>query len=575
MIEWTRLSGEQVEELVAILINREYEKSTRITPSRGDGGIDIISPDHDSSNGCEIYQVKKFSSTLNSSQKRQIESSLKSLINDKRWKKINIKSWNLVTPYNPTPELYNWFKSLTGHYEFKAHWLGLDFIEGLACKYPEVCDYVLKNRSDEFQQKAEKLLAMAGLGSAENYSDLQQMLPRLQSAVSALQEDPFYKFNIRMESVRPSASIGDDVVISKIIEPHSKNDPWVIIDVIPRCAESENLSPIDLELQIEMNQEHLRALNRFAEYGAPIPSLPVEKGLLQAPNGIGGKLQRGIISLEQDFPDISDHQNQLRIDVIDDRNNSLAHLDVDRIDLTYGDKGARTVLSDLFRVLTIEICTPYDEINKRNISWRDLNVKNKPAAQIEPVIRFLSFCIESNIIRVGWRNSWKASAQETSSLKELFNNSIFRTMTRGVETWGSVLCTIQEHTATVINFPSPQDVSEDDFERWYCAARILQGERIVAQYPDERCEQFIKIPNGTEVGDGVFFKVPFGIQIGKIMVDLGLANIIFDNPELCLKRTDNNYSIYQFSTQDRNFSYSINPPNGHYLLIDKIYSDFA
>ena len=68
----------------------------------------------------------------------------------------------------------------------------------------------------------------------------------------------------------------------------------------------------------------------------------------------------------------------------------------------------------------------------------------------------------SNIIRIGWRNSWKASVQESSSLTELFNNSDFRAMTKGVETWGSTLYTIQEHTATVINSPSPQDVSEDD-----------------------------------------------------------------------------------------------------------------
>ena len=174
MIEWTRLSGEQVEELVAVLINLEYEKSTRITPSRGDGGVDIISPDRNSGNRFEIYQVKKFSSTLNPNQKRQIESSLKSLMNDERWKVINITNWNLVTPYNPTPELYNWFNGLTKTYEFKAHWLGLDFIEGLACKYPEVCDYFINNRSDEFQQRTEnfwRTIFWVGLsGTYSNFS---------------------------------------------------------------------------------------------------------------------------------------------------------------------------------------------------------------------------------------------------------------------------------------------------------------------------------------------------------------------------------------------------------------------
>jgi hypothetical protein len=41
-IEWTRRDGDDVEAVVAMFVNRERPNSTRITPSRGDGGVDIV-----------------------------------------------------------------------------------------------------------------------------------------------------------------------------------------------------------------------------------------------------------------------------------------------------------------------------------------------------------------------------------------------------------------------------------------------------------------------------------------------------------------------------------------------------
>lgn len=40
-VEWTTLSGEEVEAVVAMLINREHPLSARVTPSQGDGGVDF------------------------------------------------------------------------------------------------------------------------------------------------------------------------------------------------------------------------------------------------------------------------------------------------------------------------------------------------------------------------------------------------------------------------------------------------------------------------------------------------------------------------------------------------------
>ena len=42
-IEWARYSGEEIEHAIAMFIGSEDSLAEKITPSRGDGGIDILS----------------------------------------------------------------------------------------------------------------------------------------------------------------------------------------------------------------------------------------------------------------------------------------------------------------------------------------------------------------------------------------------------------------------------------------------------------------------------------------------------------------------------------------------------
>jgi hypothetical protein len=41
-VEWRRYEGDDVEAVVAMMLNREHPNSVRITPSQGDGGVDIL-----------------------------------------------------------------------------------------------------------------------------------------------------------------------------------------------------------------------------------------------------------------------------------------------------------------------------------------------------------------------------------------------------------------------------------------------------------------------------------------------------------------------------------------------------
>jgi len=59
-VEWTRLEGNDVEAVVAMFVNREHPRSVRITPSIGDGGVDIVDAGAGPEGTDDVYQVKKY-----------------------------------------------------------------------------------------------------------------------------------------------------------------------------------------------------------------------------------------------------------------------------------------------------------------------------------------------------------------------------------------------------------------------------------------------------------------------------------------------------------------------------------
>lgn len=76
-VEWSRMSGDEVEELVAMLLCRRYPRAGVVRASVGDGGIDVIVPSGPGPDApVEVYQVKKFTSNLTPANKRQIKKSI-------------------------------------------------------------------------------------------------------------------------------------------------------------------------------------------------------------------------------------------------------------------------------------------------------------------------------------------------------------------------------------------------------------------------------------------------------------------------------------------------------------------
>lgn len=111
-VEWTRLEGGQVEAVVAMFVNRERPDSVRISPSRGDGGVDILDRRAGPDGSDVVYQVKRFTGPLSSRQKGEVAKSLETLLDDKRWVDLAVGEWILVMPWDPTPEAEQWLQGL-------------------------------------------------------------------------------------------------------------------------------------------------------------------------------------------------------------------------------------------------------------------------------------------------------------------------------------------------------------------------------------------------------------------------------------------------------------------------------
>src|SRR5690348_6137635 len=92
-VEWSRLSGAEVEAVLGILLCREHPTATRIKPSQGDGGIDIWVRQGESA---IVYQIKGYTGNIDSTRLRHIRNSWKRVIDYTTENSISLSAWYLI-----------------------------------------------------------------------------------------------------------------------------------------------------------------------------------------------------------------------------------------------------------------------------------------------------------------------------------------------------------------------------------------------------------------------------------------------------------------------------------------------
>jgi hypothetical protein len=276
---WAEHDGNLIEDVIGVMLCREFPFANRIRPSQGDGGIDVMVPVGDGR--VDIYQVKGFTGTITTGQKGQVKDSLDRVAANAN---VVIRRWYLVVPVNPTPPLkFAWFELLVADYDFDCHWFGLDHCEGLAAAYPEVVRYYLGDGRHDLEQALADLraispLALSGQASGQLLT-LQDLAEPFTAAVESInRSDPHFRYELMitkhppfsLTSPPPPQPDGLDVVA--VVSQGREGQSGVVTTLIfPRYAEALVDRPItgNFVLPVDGNGSPVdAAAASFLEFGA-------------------------------------------------------------------------------------------------------------------------------------------------------------------------------------------------------------------------------------------------------------------------------------------------------------------
>ncbi|MFV2145607.1 hypothetical protein [Isoptericola sp. G70] len=551
-----------------MFINTEHPNSVRITPSKGDGGIDVLDPSADSGGGDIVYQVKRYAEALSSKQKTEVENSLKRLLGpdaDPRWANLNVTTWRLVTPWGPTPEAYKWLQGLVAPYGVRVHWDGLTFFDRMAAKYPNVIDYYLHgNRTAMLEAQASVMVLMAGGEAPEGKVSAEYVMERVQKAVRVLDDDPHYRFEFRVgHGDPPEPQMRPGLVVSTW-RIDTAAHTWFSVDVLARCAASLQVRPLTFEGLITAAQgsADADALKDFVEYGTPfISAAGGFSGQMDLPGGLGGPLEDATVKVSPVVgADVGDDP-ELRLEVLDASKESIAEVHTDRIEMTKGTVGIRVVLREIHGVF--EQVRRFDLVNQQtHVTFTVLDIEGLPVSSVRPAVEFLEAFRAPNSARVSVRHS----PAHLGAVEEIpaVGGSSFGSLARILR----LLDALQQHTSTVVKVPTPDHINHQQ-AKWDFSARILRGEEVVVTTPEKTPVVDFELPAGSappEEGP-ITLAVPHQVSVGDLAIDLGRLHLHLDSPVLIgSAASESGRTVYRYTTSDQRVRYTLDHDNvtGHH-----------
>lgn len=484
LIEWTRLSGEAVEDAIAMLLCGENFDATQVRPGRGDGGIDVFVPAAADWSRRDVYQVKRYAENLTNSQKRKIAGSVHQSIKTAKEENWTISSWWLVVPLNPTPGNLSWFTELMKDLPFDAHWVGLNRVELLAAKHPQVIDYYLRDGRERLQEQTDRLTAIiSGRIDRQSGEPLQPFdtIGDLRDIYKAMNEyDPHYRYELSMTSEPPSQeSSPKSPGLVGVASYGSSDDGWVNVSIFARSLAATIKRPITGEFQLKIPDDgpYQQEFQKFINYGTPV-SLPPgsAKVKLDLPGGLGGDLFDAAVSLGAST-EVTDHfeDRELIFAMLSPERESLAEIELKLDEATVGQAGGRrTVWKDKPRFISIEILAMDYPNLTANVSIT-VDVAGKNPGKIVTSLEFLANMHSDNMIGLA----------QTFGPREFTIGTINEDREKDLDfvRWARIaraLTSIQEHTSTRLAFP--KSYTGDQAREILDAARILSGTPISATW---------------------------------------------------------------------------------------------
>lgn len=474
-VNWERLSGEAVEELAATLILRGQAEGNRVTPSRGDRGIDLRVWN---GRAWEIYQIKRYCRPLTSTQARDVEDSWKTFL-VQTLPVLKVSAWHLVMPWDPTNERLEWLAALTADSGVQTDWIGRNQLDFLAADNPQLVAYFQGDGAAQLQHLLASALR-AGSPPPEGAAGdalLDAVVERHTALATSLDEvDPFYRYELE---VRPGP-LPDDWAESTteangaalIVYRQTSDSQHAVMRILPRDALAPLIRPITQTINFDISDpEHRQMVENFARYGVPIDQVPAVTVKSEGPPGATRPIgSTGLVSFvvpEHDgIPDL-----ELRIRDADDHVVCVLPLIPAEVSTGLDGSGMRMAVWDTSQSLRAEFLLSNDPDVPSQLSLQTSPIGRKPVRSVLAVADFVAAANDGCTIELAIAGGLPVSGG--------WEAGDFPSENR--EGWADIvhdLVEIQAHTHVVVRVPETLSVSSaKEIKR---IARLLRGE--VLQY---------------------------------------------------------------------------------------------
>ncbi|OYN88471.1 PDDEXK family nuclease [Parenemella sanctibonifatiensis] len=516
MVEWTRLSGDQVEELVAILLCRKHPEAVRVRPSTGDGGIDLLVPT--AAGGSEVYQVKRFSSNLTASQKSQIRESLRRLERHSIDHTVTVSAWHLTLPLDPTKENLHWLSETTKCLPYPCDWRGLSFIDGLAAEFPDVVDYYIRDGRQRLEAVVGQLTSAMGMNPKDGDGLLSpsQLRDYLQSLSPVLDTDPHFRYEVSLGPERSEIPPEPELILTTMQRVGDGTGNAVTVRVFPRFAAALDFRPIpiDVAIRVEPGSQLQDDLASFIKYGtsvlAPVGTVDVR---MELPGGLGGNASNAGLRIE---PSSRPEPSQvLRMAAVDPGDCLIESVLIDMQPATFGIDGTGAARSGAERCGNFRVQLLSDRASKTmNLTISDIDVAGNAPHDVVPALRFLNALRPPNRIAIVAQRGPIGSSMALPDDFALPDGDLLQLLAGAAAS----LATLQEHTTEQLAMPS--SVSALDAANWSAAEQLLLGEVVELKTTEFRAclHPGVSPPSGQSA---IAFYSEFAVTVGATEVPIG------------------------------------------------------
>lgn len=554
-IAWERYEGNDIEAVIAMLVNREQPNSVRITPSTGDGGVDILDRRGAANGGDVVYQVKRYTKPLSAAQRNKVEESWTRLRSDPRWVTLNLEEWRLVTPWDPTPEAEAWLQGLSDG-PCTALWHGLTYVDNLAAKYPEVIDSYLEGGRSRIEDAYQAVVALLAPPDAGQALDVPTASSRVAKALTTLESDPHYRYEHRFGEGETPGLVGRPNLMMTWIQSDGPGKRWQAVDVIARCAASPTERPIVISGQVNAKKDSAlaTALQDFRDFGTPfVTPAGAFTGSIDAPGGLGGPFTDAsmrVIPLGDDVGEDPD----LILESRSPDGEMIAQTEVTRIERSEGSKGLRVVLRQKNGVFTIEDRYVAAEGGKRQFRFGDYS--NEPAVEVRDALTFVASAAPPNTVNVRRKGTPSRTARIDPNWDITFPAET-REILDAIAVPVNALAVLQQHTGTIVRVPDLTRTTIGQVAQWRRTAMILEGKEVIATYPAGHALGIELAAEVESIPGPLAVEVPLDVSVGKQTIHFGTALMWIEDATILEQREVDGQWILWLTTTEGQIRFSL------------------